>query len=454
MKRIEQKVLKFIDEKDLVEKNDKILVALSGGPDSVFLLHFLLKFRKRYAIEVGAVHINHMIRGKSANEDEEFCRKLSINLNIEFLSVQKDVKSFAELHKFSIEEAGRVIRYKEFDKALKHIGFKKIATAHNCSDNAETVLLNLIKGTGIKGISGIPSKRGNIIRPILSLKKEEILEYLNNYGISFRIDESNLQTDYERNFLRKEIIPLIKKKLNPDFENAVFHSSEIFSGLSVLLNSQIREKLKETVKITDEGLKINVSDIDKVDDELKNYLIKRAIEEHFKTRLTFRDIKNIKSLFEKKSGKSISLSDNLTVARERQFVIVSYTDKNEPFKPLSLFEGDAVKINDKTLFILPVVETPKKFSGDKLREYISADKISGNFCLRRWKVGDKFSPLGLKGTKKISDFLNEQKISSSKKKEQLILTNKGQIVWVLGLRLDERFKITNYTKKVVELCLK
>jgi tRNA(Ile)-lysidine synthase len=115
MKRIEQKVLKFIDEKDLVEKNDKILVALSGGPDSVFLLHFLLKFRKRYAIEVGAVHINHMIRGKSANEDEEFCRKLSINLNIEFLSVQKDVKSFAELHKFSIEEAGRVIRYKEFD---------------------------------------------------------------------------------------------------------------------------------------------------------------------------------------------------------------------------------------------------------------------------------------------------------------------------------------------------
>jgi tRNA(Ile)-lysidine synthase len=454
MKSIEQKVLKFIDEKGLIEKNDRILVALSGGPDSVFLIHFLLKFRNKYAIDVGAVHINHMIRGKSADEDEEFCRKLSVNLNIEFFPVQKDVISFAKLHKFSIEEAGRVVRYMEFDKILKQTGFKKLATAHNCSDNAETVLLNLIKGTGLRGISGIPPKRGNIIRPVLSLKKNEILEYLNNYGIPFRIDESNLQTDYERNFLRKEIIPLIKKKLNPDFENAVSHLSEIFSGLSVFMNSQINEKLKGIAKIIDEGLKINISDIEKVDNELKNYLIQRAVEESFKTRLTFRDIKNIKSLFGKKTGKSISLANNLAVVRERRFVIISDSIKNEHFKPLSLVEGDAVNINDKTLFIVPVKEVPKKFSGNKLKEYISADNISGNFCLRRWKAGDKFSPLGLNGTKKISDFLNEQKISSSKKKEQLILTNKGKIVWVLGLRLDERFKITGCSKRFIELWLK
>lgn len=162
----------------------------------------------------------------------------------------------------------------------------------------------------------------------------------------------------------------------------------------------------------------------------------------------------ISVLFLKKSGKSINLTNNLTAFRERQFVIVSYAGKDEQFKSLSLIEGDKVKINDKILFIKPVAETPKKFSGDKLKEFISADRISGNFQLRRWKAGDKFSPLGLRGTKKISDFLNEQKITSSKKKEQLILTNKGRIVWVLGLRLDERFKITGNTKRVIELCLK
>ena len=171
MKTIEQKVLKFIDEKDLIQRNDRVLVALSGGPDSTFLLHFLLKFRKKYNIELGAVHVNHMIRGKSAIEDEEFCRKLSVNLNIKYFAGQKNVRLYAKKNKYSLEEAGRIIRYETLNKVLKQKGFNKIATAHNCSDNAETVLLNLIKGTGIKGISGIPPKRGYIIRPILGLKK-------------------------------------------------------------------------------------------------------------------------------------------------------------------------------------------------------------------------------------------------------------------------------------------
>ena len=454
MKKEEEKVIKYIDEKGLIEKNDKVLVALSGGPDSVFLLHFLLKFRKKFGIEVGAIHINHMIRGKSAIEDEDFCRKLSVNLRISFFSVSKNVKYFAKQNKISVEEAGRIIRYKEFEKALKIYGFNKIATAHNCSDNAETVLLNIIKGAGVKGLAGIPPKRGNIVRPILCLKKDEILNYLDNTGIKFRIDESNFETDYERNFLRKEIIPLIKDRLNPDFENAAFHSSEIFSGFSILLETRVKEKLEETVKNTDDGLSFYVDGINGIEDELKNYIIKSAVDDYFKVQLTYADVKSLKGLFSNRTGKSINLANNLKAVRERQSVIISLSEKDKGFEPVILSESSEIKIGGKTLVIKPVENAPGKYSGSRLKEYISADKISGKFCLRRWQAGDKFYPLGLTGTKKISDFLNEQKIASSKKKERLILTNKGKIVWVLGLRLDDRYKITNNTKRILELCLR
>jgi tRNA(Ile)-lysidine synthase len=395
-----------------------------------------------------------MIRGKSANEDEEFCRKLSLNLNVNFLSIRKNVKLLAEKHKISLEEAGRYIRYKEFEKALKNIGFLNIATAHNSCDNAETVLLNLIKGSGLKGISGIPPRRGNIIRPILNISKNEILDYLDRYGIKYRTDESNLNTDFERNFLRHEIIPLIKKKLNPQFENTIFHFSEVLAGIGGYIDKKIKEKLNEIIEYKNEELKILIPKSNLIDEELKSYLIKSAVEECFKIQLTFADIKNITSLFKKGAGKKVNISNNLVVIRERNFILISPPHRVEKFEDLSIKEGDNVKVNGKNLSIKKLSGNSFTFTPDKLREYISADSLSGSFQLRRWKHGEKFFPFGLKGSKKISDFLNEQKIPSSEKHKQLVLTEGEKVVWILGLRLDERFKVTNDTKKVIELCLK
>ncbi len=454
MNRIEQKFLSFVDEKKLIQKNDKILVALSGGPDSVFLLHLLLKYKKRYKIEIGAIHINHMIRGKSADEDEDFCKKLSLNLDVQLISVSCNVKLFAKKNKLSIEEAGRKVRYAEFDEALKKNNYNKLATAHNCSDNSETVLLNLIKGTGLKGISGIPSKRGYIIRPILNINKEDILNYLKNNGIEYRVDESNLSGDFERNYLRHNIIPLIKNKLNPDFENTILNSSEIFKNISSFVDKNIFDELKNIVEFNNEALKISIPRFERNDEEIKSYLLKSAIEKKFSVQLTFKDYKNIISLIEKETGKKVNLSNSLTAIRERDSIIIFRENPSQNFEPLIINEEDSIKINSKTFSIKSRMGLPVKFSGSKLKEYISADKLRGNYTIRRWKPGDRFYPLGLKGTKKVSDFLNEQKISSLKKKEQLVLTNRGQIVWVIGLRLDERFKINKNTEKVIELCLK
>lgn len=454
MEKIEQKALRFIEENKLIDRGDKILVAISGGPDSVFLMHFLKKFDKMLKIELGAVHINHMMRGKSSDADEEFCRELSLNLKLKLFSLRKNVKAFSRKSKISIEEAGRIIRYAEFDKVMKKFGANKLATAHNCSDNAETVLLNLIKGTGLKGISGIPVKRGYIIRPILGLNKAEILEYLKRHRIEFKIDESNLSENFERNYLRLKIIPSIKERLNPELEKSLLNSSENFRSVLSFIEKKKDVEVGKTFEFINDELRFKIKRFGLIDKELRSYYLKNTVEDKFNVQLTFRDIKNIIHLINKEPGKKINLSNNLTAFNERVSIRISRNKEKDTFEAITLHEGDEVNTNDRILSVKLFNKIPEKFLGNGIKEYISADKLKGNFILRRWKAGDRFVPFGFKGTKKISDFLNEQKIPTSKKEEQLVLTYRNKIVWVVGLRIDDRFRITNNTKKVFELCRK
>jgi tRNA(Ile)-lysidine synthase len=453
MKKIDQKVIKFIDEKGLIQEGDKILVALSGGPDSVFLLNFLSKYKKRFKIEIGAVHINHLLRGKEAVEDENFCRRLANDFGISVYASVKNVKSFAKKNKISIEEAGRKIRYSEFERISKKYGYNKIATAHNCSDNAETVLLNLIKGAGLRGISGIPFRRGNIIRPVISLTKEEILSYLEQNKINYRTDPSNLDSNYERNFLRNQIIPAIKEKLNPALEETILHSSEIFKDIHSYIQSGITNSFDSVVKYQNGELKLSIESLRANAKEIRAEFIKLGLEKYFFIQPSFIDLKKILLLIEKHAGEKEELSQNLSAIRERNVILIHRNEKPKIEIAIKLNLGKSIKVNGKDFSIKKIINTSPVYTSNKMREYISGDKIKSSFTIRKWKPGDKFYPLGMKGTKNISDFLAEQKIPPSKKKDQLVLTNGNKIVWVVGLRIDDRFKITNNTKKVYELCM-
>lgn len=248
MKATEQKVIRFIYENKLINSKDKVLIALSGGPDSVFLLHFFNKFRKKYKIEIGAVHINHLLRGKNSDRDELFCKTICEELLIPFYKLKKNVSSFSKMNKISIEIAGRKIRYEYFNKISKLYNYNKIATAHNADDNTETVLLNLIKGAGLKGIAGIPVNRNNIIRPILCLTKKEILEYLDANRFEFRIDESNLTNEYERNFIRNEVIPLLTNNINSSISKTILNTSLNLQSLdSKLFN--LTDKIRSEIVV-------------------------------------------------------------------------------------------------------------------------------------------------------------------------------------------------------------
>jgi len=285
MKATEQKVLRFIKENELLFSGEKILVALSGGPDSVFLLHLLNKYKKKFKIELGAVHINHLLRGTDSERDELFCKIICAELSIPFYLLRTDVKTFAKKSKTSLEVAGRKIRYEFFDKTAKANKYDKIVTAHNADDNAETVLLNLIKGTGIKGIAGIPVRRNNIVRPILSLTKKEILDYLDENKFEYRIDESNLSNDFERNFLRNEVIPLIRKNINPSFSNSVLNTSLNLQRLNAGF-AEIVGELQSGIKVKrNKSVSIPIEFIHKGKDFIISYTIKEIVDENFSVKL-------------------------------------------------------------------------------------------------------------------------------------------------------------------------
>ena len=315
------------------------------------------------------------------------------------------------------------------------------------------MLLNLIKGTGLKGIAGIPVKRGKIIRPILTVAKDEIISYLGKKKILFRTDSSNLSNEYERNFLRNEIIPALKEKLNVQLDKTILKSSKVFRNISAALQKQIEAKIIDAVDFNGKQISINIDETLKLDENLIGEFFKKTVPAHFTVELSNENIKALTSLLKKQKGRSIALSKGLTAYRESKKILISKKKKFAE-KEIEITVGKSKKIYGGLISINKFLLKNAKKNNNKSVEYISGDDIHGKFILRTWKDGDRFYPIGMKGSKKVSNFLTEQGIPSYKKKEQLVLTNSGKIVWVVGLRLDDMFKLKDNSKKVFKLCWK
>jgi len=452
LKTTEQKVLKFIDDNLLINKGDKILVALSGGADSVFLFFFLMKFSKRLKIDLSAFHLNHQLRGKDADKDEMFCIKICNENNIKIFSLRKDVRTYAAKNKISIEEAGRVIRYRELIRISQKEKLTKIATAHSLSDNAETVLLNIIKGTGLKGLIGIPVQREKIIRPLLILGSEEIRDYLDQKNIPYRIDRTNFDPEYERSFLRNDIIPKLKQALNPQLEQKLFTVSKILKNTFSYIDEQLKNTGAKAIRVKKNLVEINLDDLKSLDKRLWADFFKKYIDETFETSLTAENINSLLKLINTQKGKRVNLENNLqAIKEERSLVITKIAGNQKTFSSKKIKTGESIILNGAVFSLKIIYGSKIEFSPDRSIEYISADNIQDDFELRRWKAGDRFYPIGMKGSKKISDYLADVKTPVIKKNELLVLTNSGRIVWVVGLRLDDRFKVTGQTKKILKL---
>ncbi|MHC1738306.1 MAG: tRNA lysidine(34) synthetase TilS [Ignavibacteriaceae bacterium] len=453
MHPLEEKVISFIKENKLILPGSKVVVGFSGGPDSLFLLHFLNKYKQLFKISLIAAHVNHNLRGTDSDSDEVFCRKTCSQFGIELFPNSANVRSLAKTRKISIEEAARISRYDFFLSVCKEHNCTLIATAHSKDDNAETVLLNLFKGAGVAGLGGIPVKRDNIIRPVLCCEKEEIVGYLKSHKLKYRTDKSNYSDDFQRNFVRNKIIPQIKK-INPNFSGNILNQSFLLREASAVFLASI-VLLKKKYLLAGKGSLSIKNELFKEHSEfIAGEMVRNEIKELFDQIISYIHTKEIIALSEKQSGTRISLSGGLVATRERDYVIISCPEATgDELKVCPV--GTVTRFGDRTFSSVEVSKGEVKITADKKTEFIDADKLSGmHFFLRRWLPGDVFSPIGLKGRKKVSDVLTNIKVPSDKRRENIVLLNDGKIVWLVGFRLDDRFKITNRTKRFIKLTIR
>ena len=429
------KVKRTITEYDLIRQGDRVLCALSGGSDSVAMLHILIKLSYEMGFEVLAAHVNHGIRAE-ADKDEDFVKKLCEDNDIKCFVKKADVPAYAAKHKMSSELAGRKIRYGFFEEIRKSQNINKIATAHNKNDSAESVLLHMTRGCGIDGMCGISPKRdAYIIRPVIGLTKSEIEDYCKSNNYEFAVDKTNFEADYTRNKIRLHLLPLIEKELNPGFVDTVTENTEVFKEAADFIG-----------KCTDEAYgKYVASGKADIEGLLKehNTIIKGVIQLMYRNfrksteKLSVKHINDVLNLIGGGANKVINLPGGISVAAEYgKLKFIGTDNKNESFS-YTLTIGEEKFIPEINAVVqIKREKQKKKNTAEKI--YFYADDAK-SFSVRSKINGDYFYPYGMKGRKKLSDLFTDIKLERSKRNKVPILTCGGDIVWVAGIRSDRRF---------------
>ena len=416
-------------------ENAKVLVACSGGLDSVVLTQLL--FELKYTIAIA--HCNFSLRGSESDEDAVFTENLAEKLHIPFHSETFDTKTFAKDHKLSTQMAARELRYRWFEEVAQNFGYDYILTAHHADDDLETFFINLSRGTGLRGLTGIPQQNEKVIRPLLTFSRKDILSYAKAENLYWREDSSNAKTDYLRNKLRLEVLPQFKEVSEKTLQNFQ-HTQQHLQASQALVEDYMALVYNLIITEIEDGYSINVAKIS----ELPNT---KALLYELLYPFGFTAWKDVYSLLEAQSGKVI-LSPSHRLLRNRNELLltelITFSEEKEFF-----IEESQKEINNPIQ--LRLIPTEKMGNISTTTVYVDADQLTYPLQLRKWKDGDVFQPFGMKGKKKLSKFFKDEKLSLVAKQKVWLLCSENQIVWVIGYRLDDRFKITSKTKQLLKI---
>lgn len=448
----ERRFRDHIEKYDLLRPSDIVLLAVSGGMDSMTLLHLFLPLRVELGLNVEVIHVNHQIRGEEANEDERFVQTIAKLAGLPFHSRSVQTSSFAAERGISLQEAARALRYDAFEDVRCEINAQSVATAHNTDDNAETVLMNILRGTGLRGLSGIPVKRenGQIIRPLLFARRSEIEAYVREVGIEFRHDSSNDSNDYTRNFIRNRVIPFIQTSTPNDIISSLNNISEAIRSVRTLVLPDVQLGYDQTVTEGIEGdISLDIQKLTGLPPYIQEEIILKILD-RMSVEPTRDKIDGLLSLHSKQTGKTFNLSGSVSAYRDRDRLIFHNQANIQRIDVAVELEREY----DFDWFRFSVTSCPSEpqtVGVNKYMEFVDGGRLGKNLKLRTWNEGDSFVPLGMKTPKKLSDFFIDEKISRHTKNHIPVFESDGEIVWVCGMRLDDRFKLTPMTTSFVQL---
>ena len=431
----------FIKSEGLIEPKDTVLLAVSGGKDSVAMAHIFKEAKLSFAI----AHCNFKLRGAESDRDEQFVAQLAKSLKVPFHVTSFSTLAYADEHKISTQMAARDLRYRFFEEIKSAFNYQKIAIAQHQNDAIETIILNLMRGTGIAGLHGIKTERQNIIRPLMVFKREDIDAYIAENKLDFVEDSSNSSTKYIRNKIRHQIIPVMKE-INPSLEDTFQKNISYFSDLEGFVKSSIQDYRQKLFQKHPKGYQISIQKLKEI--PALHFVLTELLLPYGFNSTTVADI--IQGL-DKESGKTFFGKDDVLLI-DRDFLFLQKTQQEQQTE-LILNEKDLMLYFQD--FIITQEITDTDFNHHPNTAFVDTDRLKYPLKLRNWQEGDKFMPLGMKGFKKLSDFFISTKIPLTQKHLIPILVNADDcIIWIAGYRLDERFKITADTKKITKFELK
>ena len=456
---IKNKVLETIKEYKMFSPGDSVLLGVSGGADSTALLYSLHALKSELKLsQIYVAHLNHMLRKEDAELDQKFVEGLSKNLGYLCLTESCDVAAYAAKNKMSLEEAGRSVRYKFYSDTAKKTGANKIALGHTADDSVETFLMRLLRGAGLKGLTGIPPVRSNIVRPLIKIWRREIDIYVGALKLVPRIDHTNYESKYMRNRVRLKLIPQLKI-YNLNIKEILLQTVLLLTEDYLYMEAKTKEAMADiTAREKDNSLELDAQKLRELEPPIQGHLIRTAIEliKGNLAELAFSHVHDIIKNIDQTEKWELHLPDNIFVYGSRNTITIS-KEKIAEVEKISFYykcpvPGEVAAPEAKIRIKAEVLEKAEVTNSDKCA-WLDFEEVGKELIVRSKKDGDRFYPLGMQSAKKLQDFFIDSKVPLEKRNSVPIVESAGRIVWVAGLRIDDRAKVTGHTKKAVKLTL-
>jgi len=429
--------IEYIHKNEMISQNEKTLLAVSGGIDSVVMLHLFI----RGGYPCGVAHCNFGLRGIDSDRDEEFVQQLAGNNELDFFSVCFNTKQYAAKKNISIQVAARDLRYEWLRTTANQNGYTKIATGHNRDDSVETFFINLVRGSGIQGLTGIQPVNNNVIRPLLYASREKITQYCTKHGLRYREDASNKETKYTRNQIRHLIIPELQK-INPAIGDTITNTIRRLGAVNTIYKKEIKRLKDQLFHFSGQKIIIPITDLRK--SGIDAFILYDLLQDY---NFSASDINDMMSSLEGQSGKQFH-SDRFRLIKDRNELIITPLKHNNNNNYYVINKGTARITDPVSLSIEHACCEEFRIPNDKNIACLDYEKINYPLEIRKWKKGDYFFPLGMKHRKKLSDYFSDHKFSIPDKENTWLLCTGNDIAWIIGHCVDDRFKITNTTKEV------